>query len=176
MAIGLTHYDYLPPVLAALPEGFATHSSRHHTLDHFKGREVAVVGAGASALDLAALLHQAGARAHVVARRAVIHFHSRAEETGTIISGRAPRSGHGDRARLEVVLVCQCSSCFSRNARKVSTREGSARSRAGSLLVRQRPDRWQGADNPWSYRSRKRKSRRGEWVFVSLTAQASIRR
>jgi thioredoxin reductase len=76
MAIGLTHYDYLPPVLAALPEEFATHSSRHHTLDHFKGREVAVVGAGASALDLAALLHQAGARPHVVARRAVIHFHS----------------------------------------------------------------------------------------------------
>jgi thioredoxin reductase len=77
MAIGLTHYDYLPPVLRALPEGLATHSSRHHTLDRFKGREVAVVGAGASAFDLAALLHQAGARAHVVARRAVIHFHSR---------------------------------------------------------------------------------------------------
>ena len=77
MAIGVTHYDYLPPKLAALPEGFVTHSSRHHTLDCFKGREVAVVGAGASALDLAALLHQAGARAHVIARRAVIHFHSR---------------------------------------------------------------------------------------------------
>ena len=76
MAIGIIPYDYLPPVLAALPEGFATHSSRHHSLDRFKGREVAVVGAGASALDLAALLHESGARPHVVARRAVIHFHS----------------------------------------------------------------------------------------------------
>jgi thioredoxin reductase len=76
MAIGVTHYDYLPPELAALPEAFATHSSRHNTLDRFKGQEVAVVGAGASALDLAALLHQAGARAQVIARRPVIHFHS----------------------------------------------------------------------------------------------------
>jgi thioredoxin reductase len=102
MAIGLTHYDYLPPVLAALPEGFATHSSRHHTLDHFKGREVAVVGAGASALDLAALLHQAGARAHVVARRAVIHFHSRPRklEPSFLDGLRAPVTAIGPGWRL----------------------------------------------------------------------------
>ena len=43
-------------------------------LDHFKGREIAVLGAGSSALDLAALLHQAGARVQVVARRPVIRF------------------------------------------------------------------------------------------------------
>src|SRR5580704_6097011 len=76
MAVGLTHYASMPPVLAALPAEFASHSSKHNTVDQFKGRAVAIVGAGASALDLAALLHQAGARPHVVARRAVIHFHS----------------------------------------------------------------------------------------------------
>jgi thioredoxin reductase len=92
MAIGLTHYAYVPPMLAALPEGFATHSSRHHTLDRFKGKEFAVVGAGASALDLAALLHQAGASARVVARRPVIHFHSRPRklEPSFLDSLRAP--------------------------------------------------------------------------------------
>jgi thioredoxin reductase len=75
MAVGLTHYEYMPPTLAALPREFATHSSRHNIVDQFKGHEVAVVGAGASALDLAALLHQAGAQVQVVARKPVIRFH-----------------------------------------------------------------------------------------------------
>lgn len=75
MAVGLTHYQSVPPNLAALPEDFVTHSSRHNTLDQFKGREVVVVGAGASALDLAALLNQAGARVEVVARKPAIRFH-----------------------------------------------------------------------------------------------------
>jgi thioredoxin reductase len=76
VAAGLTHYGYVPPILAALPKDFMTHSSKHHTLDHFKGREVAVVGAGASAIDLAALLHQAGAQVQILARGQVIRFHN----------------------------------------------------------------------------------------------------
>lgn len=75
MAIGLTHYKFLPPELASVPQEFLTHSSDHATLDQFKGRDVIVVGAGASALDLTALLHQAGARPQVVARTSVIRFH-----------------------------------------------------------------------------------------------------
>jgi len=80
MAIGLTHYSYTPPNLAALPEQFLTHSSRHRTVDKFSGREVAVIGAGASALDLAALLHQAGARVQVIARKSTIRFHDPPEK------------------------------------------------------------------------------------------------
>jgi thioredoxin reductase len=76
MAVGLTHFAHLPPGLAALPEQFVTHSSRHHALDRFRGREVVVLGAGASALDIAALLHQDGVPVQVVARRQAIHFHS----------------------------------------------------------------------------------------------------
>src|ERR1700739_864352 len=75
MAGGLTHYENMPPMLAALGENFATHSARHNTVDKFNGCEVAIVGAGASALDLAALLYQAGAKVHVVARKPVIRFH-----------------------------------------------------------------------------------------------------
>src|SRR5579862_3843708 len=75
MAVGLTHYENMPPILAALGENFATHSARHNKVEQFKGREVAVVGAGASALDLAALLHQVGANVQVVARKPVIRFH-----------------------------------------------------------------------------------------------------
>ena len=75
VAVGISHFGYLPPILAALPEEFVTHSSRHSDLESFHGREVAVVGAGASALDLAALLHQAGASVQLIARKPVIKFH-----------------------------------------------------------------------------------------------------
>jgi cation diffusion facilitator CzcD-associated flavoprotein CzcO len=73
--VGLTYYDYVPPELSALPGDFVTHSSRHSSLGHFKGQDVAVVGAGASALDLAALLHRAGASVEVIARVPKIRFH-----------------------------------------------------------------------------------------------------
>lgn len=75
VAVGLTYFEYVPPELAELPREFLTHSSKHSALDHFKGRNIAVVGAGASALDLAALLQQAGAKVEVVARVPRIRFH-----------------------------------------------------------------------------------------------------
>jgi thioredoxin reductase len=102
MAVGLTHYEYMPPNLSILPEKFVTHSARHNTVDHFKGREVAVVGAGASALDLAALLHQAGARVQVVARRPVIRFHDPPDnlEPSFIDRLRTPVTGIGPGWKL----------------------------------------------------------------------------
>lgn len=75
VASGLARYEYIPQNLAGLPDQFLTHSSKHHELDEFRGREVAIIGAGASALDLAALLHEAGASVQVIARRAKIRFH-----------------------------------------------------------------------------------------------------
>jgi thioredoxin reductase len=76
IAVGLSHFAYVPPVLAALPPEFVTHSSQHRTLERFRGREVVVVGAGASALDIAALLHRDGIPVQVVTRRKSIHFHT----------------------------------------------------------------------------------------------------
>ena len=52
-----------------------THSSAHNDLQGFKGRRVAVIGAGSSAIDLAALLNQAGAKVQVIARGSRIRFH-----------------------------------------------------------------------------------------------------
>ena len=101
MAIGLTYYEYIPPELAALPEKFVTHSSKHNTLGHFMGREIAVVGAGSSALDLAALLHQVGARVQVLARRP-IRFHDPPErlEPSFMDRLRAPVTGIGPGWKL----------------------------------------------------------------------------
>lgn len=74
VAVGLSYYPYVPAILSGFPETHVTHSSKHPTLDHFKGREVIVIGAGASALDMAALLRQSGAKVRVVARAPVIHL------------------------------------------------------------------------------------------------------
>jgi len=75
VAVGISHFQNIPPALAELSEEFVTHSSRHCTFEQFKGREVVVIGAGASALDVAAALHQAGAAVQVIARDSKIHFH-----------------------------------------------------------------------------------------------------
>ncbi len=102
MAVGLTHYAYVPPVLSGLPEELVTHSSRHKTVDKFHGREVAIVGAGASALDLAALLHQAGAKVSVIARKSVIRFHDPPDnlEPSLLDRLRSPITGIGPGWKL----------------------------------------------------------------------------
>jgi thioredoxin reductase len=75
VAVGISHFGHVPPALSVLPEELLTHSSHHSSLDHFKGREVAVLGAGASAVDLAALLHEAGASVQLIARKPAVRFH-----------------------------------------------------------------------------------------------------
>ena len=58
LAAGISHFDHVPGVLTALPGEVVSHSSAHHEVDHFKNRDVTVIGAGASAVDLSALLHE----------------------------------------------------------------------------------------------------------------------
>ncbi|WP_405010596.1 FAD-dependent oxidoreductase [Kitasatospora sp. NBC_01539] len=75
VAAGLRPYARVPSVLAAAVDaGLASHTSHHADLGVFAGRRVAVVGAGQSALESAALLHEAGASPTVVARRPQLAF------------------------------------------------------------------------------------------------------
>jgi thioredoxin reductase len=75
MAAGIVPFAHIPVPLSTLPRAFVSHSSEHSDLEKFRGQHVVVVGGGASALDLAALLHEAGANVEVVARTSVIRFH-----------------------------------------------------------------------------------------------------
>jgi hypothetical protein len=72
VATGLSHTAYIPAELAQLPRELLSHSSSHHDLGGFKGRDVTVVGGGQSALETAALLHEAGAEVRVLVRRPFI--------------------------------------------------------------------------------------------------------
>jgi thioredoxin reductase len=80
VATGLMGFGYLPAELAAaVPEGPAetgliSHSSQHADLRRFAGREVVVVGAGQSALESAALLHEANASVRILVRGRAVGF------------------------------------------------------------------------------------------------------
>jgi cation diffusion facilitator CzcD-associated flavoprotein CzcO len=75
LAVGISHFADIPKALSALSPSVVSHSSRNPDLGIFAGREMIVLGAGASALDCAALLAGAGASVKLVARAPKIHFH-----------------------------------------------------------------------------------------------------
>jgi cation diffusion facilitator CzcD-associated flavoprotein CzcO len=96
VAAGIVSFAYLPPLFASLPNSMISHSSQHSDLRGFKGRRVAVLGAGASALDIAALLLDGGAQAELIARRQTIPFHDPPVEPRPLWQRvTAPRSGLG---------------------------------------------------------------------------------
>jgi thioredoxin reductase len=96
VATGIMNFAHLPPLIAGMPGDRVTHSSQHSDLTNFRDRKVAVMGAGASALDVAALLHQAGAKIELIARRSRIEFHDPPKDPRSILEKfKAPRSGLG---------------------------------------------------------------------------------
>jgi thioredoxin reductase len=101
LAVGITHFEHVPENLVHLPAEFFSHSARHREVEPFRGRSVVVIGGGASALDLAGLLREAGADVQLVSRAAELHFHS--QPTGKPRSWwqqiRHPQSGLGPGAR-----------------------------------------------------------------------------
>ncbi|MEV0842592.1 NAD(P)-binding domain-containing protein [Actinocatenispora sera] len=68
VAVGVEHFDRMPPLLAELPGTLVTHSSAHTDLSRFAGTDLTVLGGGQSALETAALAAEAGARVRVVVR------------------------------------------------------------------------------------------------------------
>lgn len=96
VAVGISHYAWLPPELAALPKQYVSHTAAHHKLDAFAGRSVTVIGSGASAVDMAGLLHEAGARTALVARTKALVFHNPPNLRPSLYERvRRPRSGLG---------------------------------------------------------------------------------
>ena len=74
VATGVLPHRHLPAELAGLPSELVTHTADHHDLGVFQGRRVVVVGAGQSALETAALLHEAGVEVQVIARTPVLSW------------------------------------------------------------------------------------------------------
>jgi len=77
IATGLANFAYVPPVVASLQPALASHTSKIASFAAFKGSEVAVIGAGQSALEAAALLHEAGAQPRLLVREDSILWQTR---------------------------------------------------------------------------------------------------
>ena len=96
LAVGITHFRHMPDEVAQLPADYVSHASAHHAIDKFKGREVIVMGAGASATELAVLLHELGAKVQLVSRRSDIEIHPRMKLPRPLLDRiRAPMTGIG---------------------------------------------------------------------------------
>ncbi|MBV8115460.1 MAG: NAD(P)/FAD-dependent oxidoreductase, partial [Silvibacterium sp.] len=97
LAVGISHFAYTPPMFLGLGPEFVTHSSQHSDPALLQGRTVGVIGAGASALDLAGLLKDAGVDVSVMARRAAVRFHDHPSPKPPSLWRRlrSPRTGIG---------------------------------------------------------------------------------
>jgi cation diffusion facilitator CzcD-associated flavoprotein CzcO len=74
VAVGIGSFAWRPPEFEGLPPLLASHSSEHRDLSRFAGQQLVVIGAGQSALESAALLHEGGAEVEVIARSRRIHW------------------------------------------------------------------------------------------------------
>ena len=74
LASGIAPFAWRPPEFAGLPGERVSHASEHDDLSRFGGRSVIVVGGGQSALESAALLHEAGADVQVLVRASHINW------------------------------------------------------------------------------------------------------
>jgi hypothetical protein len=96
LATGLSYYAHIPAVLALLPHTVVTHTSKIAAFASFRGKSVAVIGAGQSALEAAALLHEAGARPQLLIRESEILWNRRVLQDRRLWQRfRSPISGLG---------------------------------------------------------------------------------
>jgi FAD-dependent urate hydroxylase len=96
VAAGLGLFPSAPPVFGELSPELVSHASASPPMADFKGKSVAVIGAGQSATEGAALLSEAGAEAELIARAEEIfwlnHGDRSTDSPGGIVPPPAPKS------------------------------------------------------------------------------------
>jgi thioredoxin reductase len=119
IAIGVEHFAYVPETLSKLPSTLCTHSCGHDDMAAFRGQEVIVVGAGQSALESAALLHENGAAVQLLARKPTLAWNSEPilGDRSLLEQLRTPQAGLGGGSRLW--FYSNCPNLFRRLPRNV---------------------------------------------------------
>jgi thioredoxin reductase len=116
VATGITNYSYVPPTLSECAPGLVVHSSQvsdeNYIAGGAAGKEILIIGAGASAIDLAAMLGRSGASVTIIARRNKIAFNGAPAPRTWVDDVRAPISGLGTGWRslmaVKAPLVFHC--------------------------------------------------------------------
>ena len=74
VATGIAEFTRRPAMLRELPSDLASHVADHGDYERFRGKSVAIIGAGQSALESAALMHEGGADVEVLARQPQVYW------------------------------------------------------------------------------------------------------
>jgi pyridine nucleotide-disulfide oxidoreductase len=87
VAAGISPFASRPAEFSGIPSELASHTSEHDDLRRFEGQRVAVIGAGQSALESAALLKESGIPVEVIARAESLNWvglHAKLHHLGVI--------------------------------------------------------------------------------------------
>ena len=104
VATGLSHFERIPRELTALPAELLLHSNAIKDYQNYRGKHVAIVGGGQSALEAAALVHEAGGTAELIVRERQIRWMSRLiRERSLLKKLRSPISGLGSGPKAWVL-------------------------------------------------------------------------
>jgi len=98
VATGISYFSFTPALLRLLPANLCSHSSALSSLQRFIGKSVLIVGGGASATDLAALLAAQGTPVELISRRP-IEFHRPPAPASAWQRITAPNLGLGPNLR-----------------------------------------------------------------------------
>lgn len=94
MAIGLYYYANRPEEYSHLPGHLVSHSFDHSDFSRFAGKKLLMIGAGQSAVEYSALLHEAGVAVHLASRRPISWLGpDRANERTLLEKIKAPTAG-----------------------------------------------------------------------------------
>jgi FAD-dependent urate hydroxylase len=93
LATGHMAFGVLPKQLSHLSEPLLSHTSRMGDVKSYAGRNVTIIGAGQSALETAALLHEAAASVRILARAGRIEWNSPSKPRSLFERILAPDAG-----------------------------------------------------------------------------------
>lgn len=106
VATGIRSFDYTPPELRELPAQYMSHSVKCADAAHLVGKEVIVVGAGASATDTAAFLRSRGVNVTILTRRKAILFQRPLGERSLWQKISGPMTGLGPGWKSVLAVKC----------------------------------------------------------------------
>jgi thioredoxin reductase len=95
VAAGIGSFHSTPCELDAIAGPLCSHSTDIHSLERFAGKQVLVIGGGASGVELAALISQRGGSATVATRRARIPFCGPPTDRSILDKIKQPETGLG---------------------------------------------------------------------------------
>jgi thioredoxin reductase len=114
IAVGISWFHHMPDFLSGLPSDLVSHSYDHRDVSRFYGRDVAVIGGGASAVNLVDELANEGARAHIIARQTKIEYNRIPDASDQTLFARIQRPASGIGRGWRSVFCAQAPLLFYR--------------------------------------------------------------